>query len=240
MYILIAFLAVAFLISFWMGYKRVLRLQHLNQQRVINGFIAVMILLTLMTIGQGLDLVTQELAARFTMFLYSGVAGFFMGFALKMVLLRQEVQSIEYLYRSFWTEVAPSIIAILLIAFGLYRTGLFTLGPYTGIGITSGLSLLGFGLFGLTVRIVPEFRQEGILILDQSVSWSRVVSYEWESENVIQIDYYTEDKKLTDFTTYVPTNDRLIIERLLGKKLKEHEQERKKMMDLDLQKDNDS
>lgn len=238
MYILIGLLAAAFLLSFWMGYKRVLRLQHLNQQRVINGFIAVMILLTLMTIGQGLDLVSQDLAARFTMFLYSGVGGFFLGFALKMVLLRQRVESIEYLYRSFWTEAAPSLIAILVIAFGLYRSGLFTFGPYTGIGITSGLSLLGFGVFGLTVRIVPEFRQKGILILDQLVSWNRVVSYEWDSENVIQIDYYTEDNKLTDFTTYVPTSDRLTIERLLGKKLKEHEQERKKMMDL--QEDNNS
>ncbi len=232
MYILIGLLAVAFLISFWMGYKRLLRLQHLNQRRVINGFIGVMVLLTLMTIGQGLEIVTEHIAARFTMFLYSGVAGFFVGFAVKMVFLRQEVETVEYLYRSFWTEAAPTLIAILVIAFGLYRTGLVTFGPYTGIGITSGLSLLGFGLFGLTVRIVPEFRRKGILILDQLVPWEQVVSYKWESEDVIQIDYYTEDKKLTDFTTYIPTKDRLTIERLLGKKLKEHEQERKKMMDL--------
>lgn len=232
MYFLIGLLAIAFLISFWIGYKRLLRLQHLNQQRVINGFIGMMVLLTLMTIGQGLELVSEHVAARFTMFLYSAVAGFFVGFALKMVLLRQEVQAIEYLYRSFWTEGAPNLIAILVIAFGLYRTGLFTFGPYTGIGITSGLSLLGFGLFGLCVRIVPEFRLKGILILDQFVPWKNVVAYSWESENVIQIDYYTEDKKLTDFTTYIPPDDKLIIERLLGKQLKEHEQERKKMIDL--------
>lgn len=232
MYILIGFLAVAFAISLWIGYKRLLRLQHLNQQRIINGFIGVMILLTLMTIGQGVELVSQEVAARFTMFLYTAVTGFFVGFAVKMVMLRQEVETVEYSYRSFWTDAAPNLIAVLVIVFGLHRTGLFTLGPYTGIGITSGLSLLGFGIFGLTVRIVPEFREKGILILDQFVPWKNVVAYEWESENVIQIDYYTEEKKLTDFTTYIPPEDKLVMEQLLGKKLKEHEQERKKMMDV--------
>jgi uncharacterized UPF0160 family protein len=77
---------------------------------------------------------------------------------------------------------------------------------------------------------VPEFRQKGILILDQFVPWRNIVSYRWESENVLQIDYYTSDNQLTDFTTYIPQEDRLIIEHLLHKKLKAHEQERKEMM----------
>lgn len=230
MYILIGLLGLAFAISFWMGYRRILRLQHLNQRRVINGFITAMIILTLMTVAHWFGFFPQAIAAKFTMFLYSLVAGFFCGFAAKMVILRQEVKATEYVYRSFWTEAAPSLIAILVIAFGIYRTGLLTLGPYTGIGITSGLSLLGFGFFGLTVKVVPEFRYKGILILDQFVPWANIVSYEWESEDTLQIDYYTSDEKLTDFKTYIPPEDRLLLERLLGKKLKEHEQERKEMM----------
>ncbi|MGD8747819.1 MAG: hypothetical protein PVI44_05080 [Balneolaceae bacterium] len=230
MYILIGLLGLATVLSFWMGYRRILRLQHLSQQLVVNGFISAMIILTLMTIAQWLGFFPQDIAAKFTMLLYCMVAGFFCGFAAKMVILRQEVKAVEYVYRSFWTEAAPNLIAILVIAFGIYRTGLFTLGPYTGIGITSGLSLLGFGFFGLTVKVVPEFRYKGILILDQLVPWHKVVSYEWQSEDILQIDYYTSDEKLTDFTTYIPPEDRLMIERLLGKKLKEHEQERKEMM----------
>jgi uncharacterized membrane protein len=230
MYLLIGLLALAFILSFWMGYRRILRLQHLNQRRVINGFIAAMIVLTLLSVGQWMELFSQDIAARFTMVLYCLVAGFFCGFALKMVLLRQEVKATEYVYRSFWTEAAPTLIAIIVIVFGIYRTGILTFGPYTGIGITSGLSLLGFGFFGLTVKIVPEFRQKGILILDQFVPWKNVVAYTWESEDVLQIDYYQDEEELTDFATYIPPEDQLIIERLLGKKLKEHEQERKKMM----------
>lgn len=229
MYLLII-LGIAFFLSFWMGYRRMLRLQHLNERRVINGFIAAIILLILLSIGQWMELFSQDVAAQFTMLLYILVAGFFFGFAAKMVFLKQEVKATEYVYRSFWTEAAPTLIAILIITFGIYRTGLLTFGPYSGIGITSGLSLLGFGFFGLTVKIVPEFRRKGILILDQFVPWKHVVSYRWESENVLQIDYYNSDEELTDFTTYIPPEDQLMIERLLGKKLKEFEQERKKMM----------
>lgn len=230
MYLLISFLGLAFIGSFWVGYKRMLRLSYLSQQRVINGFIAAMIVLTLITLAEGIGLVSEEISARFTMFLYITVAGFFCGFTGQMMKLRQEMKSTEYVYRSFWTDAAPNLIAVLLIAFGLYRTGLFTFGPYTGIGITSGISLFSFGLFGFTLRIVPEFRRKGILILDQYVPWKKVVSYHWESEEVLQIDYYTSENKITDFTTYIPQDDKLILEQFLGKKLKEHEQERKKMM----------
>lgn len=230
MYLIIALLALAFLLSFWMGYRRILRLQHLNQRRVINSFIGAMLILTLISAGQWMDLISQNIAAHFTMFLYCLVAGFFFGFAIKMVFLKQRVTEIKYVYRSFWTDAAPNIIAILIIVFGIYRTGILQLGPYTGIGITSGLSLLGFGFWGLTVKIVPEFRDKGILILDQCVFWKKVVAYRWESENVLLIEYYTQDDKLTDFTTFIPPEDELVIERLLAKKLKEYHQDRKEIM----------
>jgi hypothetical protein len=230
MYLIVALLALAFLLSFWMGYRRILRLQHLNQRRVINGFIGAMILLIAITAGQWFELISQHIAAHFTMFLYCLVAGFFSGFAVKMMSLKQLAKETKYVYRSFWTDAAPNIIALLIIVFGIYRTGILYFGPYTGIGITSGLSLLGFGFWGLTLKIVPEFRDKGILILDQYVNWEKVVAYRWESENVLLIEYYTTAEKLTDFTTYIPPEDELQIERLLAKKLKEYHQDRKEKM----------
>lgn len=230
MYLIITFLALAFLLSFWMGFRRILRLQHLNQRRVMNGFIGAMILITLISAGQWFNLISQDIAAHFTMFLYCLAAGFFFGFAIKMISLKQSARETEYVYRSFWTDAAPNIIALLIIIFGVYRTGVLYFGPFTGIGITSGLSLLGFGFWGFTIKIVPEFRDKGILILDQYVSWEKVVAYRWESENVLLIEYYTPGEKLTDFTTYIPPEDELQIERLLAKKLKEYHQDRKEMM----------
>lgn len=230
MYLIITFLALAFLLSFWMGFRRILRLQHLNQRRIMNGFIGAMILLTMISAGQWLNLISQGIAAHFTMILYCLAAGFFFGFAIKMISLKQSARETKYVYRSFWTDAAPNIIALLIIVFGIYRTGILYLGTFTGIGITSGLSLLGFGFWGFTIKIVPEFRDKGILILDQYVSWEKVVAYRWESENVLLIEYYTPGEKLTDFTTYIPAEDELQIERLLSKKLKEYHQDRKEMM----------
>ncbi|PAU92926.1 hypothetical protein CK503_14670 [Aliifodinibius salipaludis] len=230
MYLIITFLVLAFLLSFWTGYRRILRLQHLNQRRVVNGFVGAMILLTVISAGQWLDLISWDIAAHFTMFLYCIVSGFFFGFAIKMIALKRSAREVKYVYRSFWTDAAPNILAILIIVFGIYRTGILHFGPYTGIGITSGLSLLGFGLWGSTIKIVPEFRDKAILILDQSVSWKKVVAYRWQTENVLLIEYYTTDKKLTDFTTYIPPEEELRIERLLAKKLKEYHQDRKEMM----------
>lgn len=231
MYLTIVLLGIAFLIAFRIGYRRILRLQHLTQRRVIHGFIWAMIILTILSAGQWFDFISPEIAAHFTMLLYCLVAGFFFGFAVKMIILKRNMSQIEYVYRSFWTDAAPNIIAILVIGFGIYRTGILNFDTYTAIGITSGLSLLGFGFWGLTVKVVPEFHDKGILILDQCVPWEKVVTYRWESENVLLIEYYTSENKLTDFTTYIPPNDELFIERLLAKKLKEYHQDPLEMIE---------
>ena len=227
MYLLVILLLLFFISSFWVGYQRMLRLQHLNQKRVIYGFLTAMFILTLMTLAHWAGYFSQEVAARFTMGLYTVVAGFFSGFACKQFMLRQGSGEVIYTFRSLWTEAVPNLLAILLFAFGLYRTHLLVLGPFTGIGLTSGCSLIALGFLGLTMPIVPEFRHKGILIIDRLVPWKEVVSYHWHRENVLQIEYLNTDKTLTDFTTTIPADDHIIIERLLDEKLKEHEQQRK-------------
>lgn len=231
MYLLIILLCVVFILASWIGYRRLFRLRHLSQSRLIFGFLGAMLLLTLMTIAHWMGYFPRDIAGKITMGLYTAVAGFFFGFAGKQYTLRTQAGYLEYAHRSFWTEVVPNLISILLIAFGLYRTQLFTLGPFTGIGITSGLSLIAFGVLGLTMRIVPEFRSKGVLILDRLVPWQEVVAYQWRRENVLQIDYLNIKNELTDFITAIPAEDHLMIERLLGKKLKEHEEERKEILE---------
>lgn len=231
MILFIFLLGTLFFLSMWMGYRRVLRLEDLSRNRLIYAIISVLAIFTLLAAGQWMGLFTQVVSARVTMGLYTIVGGFFCGFSFKMIQLRKKLGSIEYICRSFWSDAAPNIICVLLIGFGFYRMGILTEAPYTGIGLTSGLSLISFGFFGITVKIVPEFRKNGILILDQLVPWKRVVAYNWRTENVIKIDYYTEQKELTDFTTYISPEDELEIERLLAKKLREHEEDRMQVMD---------
>lgn len=223
----IIILSCVFLAAGYLGYRRTLRLDHLNQNRVINGLLAAMVVLTLMSLAHGLGLFSQAVAAKVTMSAYTLAAGFFIGYGVQLIVLRSKAGSLDYMYRSFWTDVAPNLISIALFAFGVYRAGLLHWDFFTGIGITSGLSLIGFGFLGWTVHIVPEFRSEGVLMLDQFIKWKKVVAYEWAGEETLQIDYLTESGKISEFKTYIPPEDQLIIERLLGKKLKEHEDERK-------------
>lgn len=231
MFLLITILSVLSLLSFWAGYHQYLRLEHLNRQNVTNGLLISMILLVLLSIAYWSGLLPEHIAANITTSLYTIATGFFLGNGSKLMVKKTRSGKVEYMYRSFWIDIAPNLIATLLVAYGIYRTGMLTGGPFTGIGVTSGLSLVGFGFFGWTVRIVPEFRAEGILILDQFIEWKLVLAFEWASEEVITIDYMTPDGKICEFNTFIPAEDRKLIEQLLGRRIKEHENERKKELD---------
>lgn len=230
MILLSIILAVCLLLSFWLGFRKIFSLEVLNQRLVINGFLLLMGLLTAMTVLHWLGIFTQQLASAITMSIYALAAGFFTGYGTKLISLRRSAGDVEYMYRSFWTDVAPNLIAVILVAFGVYRTGIIPFGPFTGIGITSGLSLVAFGFWGYTVRVVPEFRNNALLFLDQFVPWEKLVAYQWIEEETIEIDYLTSEGKLTSFSTYIPDEDRLLLERVLGKKLKENEERREEQL----------
>lgn len=230
MVLFILLLSVLLLASGYAGYRQVVRLEHLNRERFINGLLIAFIVLTVMSVIHWLGLLSQLVAARITMSAYTIAGGFFAGYSFKLLKLRSKAGDLEYMYRSFWTDVAPNLIAIGLFVFGIYRTGLLEWTYFTGIGITSGISLIGFSFLGWTIHVVPEFRFKGILVLDQYIKWKNIVAYRWVDENTMQIDYMTEAQQISEFKTFIPSEDQLIIERLLGRKLKEHEEERKQIM----------
>lgn len=216
------------MLSAWLGYRRVFSLEHLDQRIVINSFLGIMAVLTLMTIAHWLGVFTQQIAANITMGFYMIAAGFFSGYGIKLFSIRSKASGVEYLFRSFWTDVAPNLVAALLVAFGLYRTGIITLGPFTGIGISSGISLIAFGFWGWTIRVVPEFRNKGLMFLDQYIPWEKLVTYQWIAEETLEIDYFTDEEKITSFRTYIPSEDHAIIERILNRKLIDYKEDKEK------------
>lgn len=230
MVLLITILTVCLLLSAWIGYKQFFSLEVLNQRLIINSFLVLMAVLTVMTVLHWMGIFTQQLAAGLTMGIYSAAAGFFLGYGMKLIHVRNKAGSVEYMYRSFWTDTAPNLIAVILVAFGVYRTGIIPFGPFTGIGITSGISLIAFGFWGYTVRVVPEFRSNGLLFLDQYITWEKLVTYQWLEEETIEIDYLTSETKLTSFSTFIPEEDRLYLERILARKLKENEERREQQL----------
>lgn len=125
-----------------------------------------------------------------------------------------------YCHRTFVSEYIPVIIAIVLVLLGIQRSAIFSDLAITPIRISSGLSFLGFGIWGITLRLVPEFRTKGIVLLDSVIEWDNLLSYEWYTEEIIEIEY-NQDNAIRSFKTLIPPDDQLEVERLLSKKMRE-------------------
>jgi len=234
MWILTFILLFIFAIAGYFGSQPHFRLEHLTPQRVINTALLVMVVFTIMMIGYVMGAFPQSVAAPFMMGVYTTIAGFFIGYAFRQLKIRSEGGDILYQHRTFWVDFAPYIFAIILILYGLYRTALLTDIPITGIRLTSGFSLIAFGLFGWTLKLVPEFRSKGVMLLDKLIEWKTVIAWGWHSENVIMIEYIDPKKekgnRIKQFVTSIPEEDRKEIEVVLKSKMDEYADARKEVM----------
>ncbi len=234
MWILIFILFFVFSIAGYFGSQPYFRLEHLTPKRVINTALIVMVVFTIMMIAYVTGGFPQSVAAPFMMGVYTLIAGFFIGYAYRQLKIRSEGGDILYQHRTFWVDFAPHIFAIILILYGLYRTALLTDLPITGIRLTSGFSLISFGLFGWTLKLVPEFRSKGVMLLDQLIEWKTVIAWGWHSEDVIMIEYIdpTKEKgnRIKQFVTSIPEGDRKEIEVVLKSKMDEYADARKKVL----------
>lgn len=218
------------------GHQPWFRLEKLDKSIILNSLLFIAACFTLLMAAYITGYFPQEIAAPFMMFLYSFLAGFFTGYGLRLIQLRSSTGNILYVHRSFWIDHAPSLAAILIILFGIYRTSLLTEEPVTGLRLTSGFSLIAFGFFGWTIKIVPEFRSKGVLFLDKIIPWRQILAWQWHREDVISIEYMykpeTLDEQVREFLTTIPPEDRIQIETVLESKMDDHRQERNKMLGL--------
>lgn len=207
-------------ISIYLGHSRLL---HIDQITVRRLSITLLLILTLFLIMQWLHRIGYfpEAAAGFTMAnMYASIFGFFFGAAIQQYNEKRNAGRILYVNRSFWTDILPNVIALGVILFGLQRTSILSDLPVTPIRITSGLSIIAVGLYGLTIRLVPEFRQQALILLDRKINWDHFISYSWFSEGVIEIEY-KQNGAIKSFKTMVPEEDELFLEKTLTKKIAE-------------------
>jgi hypothetical protein len=234
MWILSIFLGAVFIAGSLTGSSPNVILDKLSKERVLNGALAVLLFFTVLMIAYSLGYFPQSIAAPFMMTLYSFLAGFFAGYGWKQFRFRAESGTILYQYRSFWTDHAPNLLAAALIIYGFYRTSLLIDQPVTGIRLTSGLSLIFFGIFTWTLKPVPEFRSEGILFLDRFIEWKRVISWHWESESILAVEYLSRQKnsdyRIRQFVTSIPETERNELEAILRSKMDEFSEERNEIM----------
>lgn len=234
MWILNLFLFFTTFFGGYVGLQPWFKFDRLNKNNVLNGTLVTLLVFTLLMVLYVMGLFPQYVAAPFMMFLYSFLAGFFFGYAVRLYNLRKESGQMLYQHRSFWVDHAPNLLAIAIILFGIYRTAVLTDQTITGIRLTSGVSLISFGMFTWTLKAVPEFRSKGVILLDRYILWEEVISWRWMSEEVIGIEYLVEEEKyeerIKEFSTTIPQLERKEIEMILKSKMDEYFEERKKRL----------
>lgn len=234
MWILNLFLFTTAIAGGYTGFQPWFKFDRLNKNNVLNGALVTLLVFTLLMVLYVLGFFPQYVAAPFMMVLYSFLAGFFLGYAVRLYNLRKESGQILYQHRSFWVDHAPNLLAIGIIIFGIYRTAVLTDQVITGIRVTSGVSLICFGMFTWTLKAVPEFRSKGVILLDRYILWEEVISWRWISEDILGMEYLVEEEKTEDrikeFSTTIPEMERKEIEMILRSKMDEYFEERKKRL----------
>lgn len=234
MWILTLFLCVMFLTGTYAGNQSWFTLDRLTRDNVLNSTLIVLMVFTLLMVAFILGFFPQSVAAPFMMVLYTVIAGFFTGYAFRLLKYRSRSGKILYQHRSFWVDHAPNLLAIVLILYGVYRTSILSEMPVTGIRLTSGISLISFGFFSWTLKVVPEFRSKGIMLIDRYIHWKEVISWNWQSESVVVIEYFVkehkDDERIKQFATSIPEDERKELEIVLNSKMDEFDEERRKIL----------
>jgi hypothetical protein len=233
MWIISLFLAAVFMVGIFTGNHSNFTIDKLNKQLVLNTALIVLTIFAILLVLYNIGYFPQSVAAPFMMSVYSFAGGFLAGFSYRQYQKKRNAGDILYQHRSFWVDHAPSLLAIALIIFGIYRTAVLTELPITGIRITSGLSLICFGVFTWTLKAVPEFRANGIMLFDRLIEWDDVISWNWVSEEIIAVEYIIgedDDEEIHEFLTSVPVEDKKELERILASKAEDTYGARKKRL----------
>ncbi|MAO64467.1 MAG: hypothetical protein CL666_05665 [Balneola sp.] len=208
------------LLSFWGGYKRLLYIDQITPRNLSITLLGIVVLLVVLQWMHRLGYFPEAIAGAVMANAYASAFGFFAGAAVQQFQQKKNAGDIIYVNRSFWTDIFPNIVAIGIILFGIQRTSLFSDLPFTPIRVTSGLSIMAIGAYSVTVRLVPEFRAKGIILLDRLIKWDDFLSYSWFSEEVLEIDFKLDDK-IRSFKTMIPDDDSIFIEKTLSGKIAE-------------------
>ncbi len=209
---------IVFSVGLWFGLKKNLHLDQITSRSVLFFCTIILALFLILRLLNDLGFFPEAIAGAFMASMYAFVAGFLLVNSYGQYSSKLELGDIEYVNRSFASDTLPNLIALSLIIAGIARTSIFNDLAITPIRLASGLSIIGLGILGLTLRLTPEFRRKGIVLIDRHVLWKDFISYKWSDENVLEIEFlYSE--VLSSYRTVIPMDERAKIEALLKKKL---------------------
>jgi hypothetical protein len=208
------------LTSLYLGHSRLLHIDQITVRRLSISLLLTLILFLLLQWLHRIGYFPEAVAGFSMANVYASLFGFSFGAAIQQYNQKKNSGKILYVNRSFWTDILPNVIALGVILFGVQRSSILSDLPITPIRVTSGLSIIAVGLYGLTIRLVPEFRDKGLILLDRKIEWDHFISYSWFTEGVIEIEY-KHNGAIKSFKTMVPEEDELFVEKTLSKKIAE-------------------
>lgn len=209
---------LVFLISNWLGTKRYLKLDKITGRRFLLVSILALLLFLILRYINDLGYFPQPVAAAFMTNIYASISGFFLGAAYDQYQMKKSLGSIEYVNSAFISELLPNLIALTLIILGIARTSILDQLPITPIRMASGLSLITIGVYAITLRITPEFRKKGFVILDREIPWKDLIAYKWYEEEIIELEFKYQNL-IRIHRSVVPQEDEKEVEQLLAKKM---------------------
>lgn len=209
---------LVFLISIWLGTKRFLKLEQITGRRFLFIGTLSLLLFLLLRYLNDLGYFPEPIAAGFITNVYASFAGFFIGAGVDQYNMKKALGDIEYVNTAFISNLLPNLIALTLVILGIARTSIFDQLPITPIRIASGISLISIGLYAITLRITPELRKKGFVILDREIPWKNLISYSWFQEQVIELEFEYEGVIVVHRSIVAPEDEKEV-EQLLAKKM---------------------
>lgn len=219
LWIIVSAFIVAVL-SIFLGYKRLLYIDQVTSRRLSLTLLGIVFLFLILQWMHRIGYFPEAIAGAVMANVYASLFGFFLGAAIQQFQQKRNFGEIIYVNRSFWTDIFPNLVALGIILFGIQRTALLSDLPFTPIRVTSGLSIIAVGAYSFTIRLVPEIRKKGLILLDRKISWENFFTYSWYSEGVIEIEYKLNDT-IRSFKTMIPDEDELFVEKILSEKIAE-------------------
>lgn len=207
-------------LSIYLGFKRLLYIDRVTPRRLSLTLLGIVFLFLILQWMHRIGYFPEAIAGAVMANVYASLFGFFLGAAIQQFQQKRDFGEIIYVNRSFWTDIFPNLVALGIILFGIQRTAVLSDLPLTPIRVTSGLSIIAVGAYSFTIRLVPEIREKGLVLLDRKISWENFFTYSWYSEGVIEIEYKLDDS-IRSFKTMIPDEDELFVEKILSEKIAE-------------------
>ncbi len=215
-------LTLAGVIGLFVGYQQWICFENLTRKKVLILFSSLVLVIVASGLLTTLNVIHRSTAELVTAGLYLLFAGFFLGTTSKLFVFLYRSGPVEYRQSNTLIRFIPNLLALLIIGYGIYRTHLFSPYPIHLLSWSSGTSLICFGIYGWRLKVIPEFRERGLLILDQRIPWQQMIGYEWHTEESICIEYRRSSEHISEIKTGVPSKDQLFLERLLRNKMDEY------------------